>query len=138
MAGTPSVSLSLTSPADVLSGNAVCSNTTVEFTCTASSVETLGWHIDNIPFESWYIPTTSSGTHFRERDHIEVYLEKMSFTNSEPLTVSSRLRGRVDQGLNNGSEISCIGTTTDDYMESLNLRYSLVLPGKYHDIHDQQ
>ena len=59
-AGTPSISLSLTSPIDVISGNAVCSSTTVEFTCNASNVETFGWHINDTSIESWYIPTTSS------------------------------------------------------------------------------
>ena len=78
--------------------------------------------------ESWYIPTTSSSVQVTERGHFELrlYLEKIN-TNGEPPTVYSRLVGRVDQGLYNGDEISCVdSTTTVPVLQSLNLSYSLV------------
>ena len=128
-AGTPSISLSLTSPVDVISGYAVCSNTNIEFTCNASNVEVFGWLINDTSIESWYIPTTSSGVQDSIRLHghfeIQVYLEKISSTNGEPPTVSSRLVGRVDEGLYNGDEIRCLGSTTVVVSQSLNLHYSL-------------
>ena len=131
-AGTSSLSLSLTSPVDVLSGNVVCSNTTVEFTCNARNVETFGWKInDNISIESWHIPSTSSSVQESIRLHghfeVKVYLEKISSTNGETPTVSSRLMGRVDQGLYNGDEISCVNSTTVPVSQSLNLNYSLAM-----------
>ena len=130
-AGTPSISLSLTSPVDVISGNAVCSNTTVEFTCNASNVETFGWLINDMSIESWYIPTTSSSVQdsIRLRGHFEVKvsLEKISSANGKPPTLLSRLVGRVDQGLYNGDEISCVDNTyTVSVLQSLNLSYYLV------------
>ena len=125
-AGTPNLSLSLTSPVDVISGNAICSNTTVEFTCNARNVETLGWHINNMSIESWYIPTTSSSVQVKERGQFEIKLY-LNITDGEPPTVSSRLVGRVDQGLYTGDEISCVdSTTTVPVSQSLNLSYSLV------------
>ena len=126
-AGTPSIlSLSLTSPIDVTSGNAVCSNTTIEFTCNASNVETFGWHINNTSLNSWYIPTTSSSLQVIERGQFEIKLY-INTTNGEPPTVSSRLVGRVDEGLYNGDEIRCIGSTAVTVSQSLNLNYSLVM-----------
>ena len=79
--------------------------------------------------ESWYIPTTSSDIQVKERGHFEIKLY-LNTTNGEPPTVSSRLVGRVDQGLYNGNEIRCVGSTTVTVSESLNLSYSLVIPGK--------
>ena len=80
-----------------------------------------------MPIESWYIPTTSSGVQVEERGHFEIKLY-LNITNGEPRTVSSRLVGRVDQGLYNGDEISCIDTSTatEPVSQSLNLSYSLV------------
>ena len=82
--------------------------------------------------ESWYIPTIGSSVQYsRIRMHghfeVKVYLEKIS-TNGEPPTVSSRLLGRVNEGLYNGDEIRCSdATTTVVVSQSLNLHYSLVM-----------
>ena len=82
--------------------------------------------------ESWYIPTTSSNVQASIRLHgnfeVKVYLEKISSANGEPPTLSSRFVGRIDQGLYNGDEISCVNsTTTVPVSQSLNLNYSLAM-----------
>jgi hypothetical protein len=83
-----------------------------------------------VSIESWHIPITNSSVQFKQRDHFEIKLtlEKINSSNSEPPTVSSKLVGRVDQGLYNGDEISCVDTsTTVTVSQSLNLSYSLVM-----------
>ena len=135
--GDLALSLNLTSSVDVLSGNVVCSNTTVEFTCTASGVHTLGWRRKNstVPvtlIKGWHIHNMAP---LEDRNYpgIEVYLDKTTtdtVTEAETLvftSVTSRLVSTVDHGLYNGDEIICLGVSTMNIMKSQILNYSIIM-----------
>ena len=133
-AGSPSLSLSVTSPIDVLSGNTVCSNTTVEFTCIASDIDTLGWQrgsrtMASMLITSWHV---SAAPHPYHDGSIDVYLNKTVIGDSDAegrqvfTNITSTLVGTVDQGLHSGDEIRCVGRISTDVMESLILNYSII------------
>lgn len=124
-AGVPSVSLDQTSPVDVLSGNAVCSNTTVEFTCIANNVETLGWHVNDRHIASWHVRSNVKPV---DDGRVEAYLDLNDTIINEGQfnTVTSKLVSSVDQSLLNGDEIRCEGTTNMNVEDSLVLNYSIV------------
>ena len=128
------LSLRLTSSVDVLSGNTICSNTTFEFTCIASGVDTLGWKKTNGTnlIIQWNVNIKSTLVQVTYRDPFKVYLDKFNISRVEGVEVfanfTSRLVGTVGQGLHSGDEIRCLGTgfTVTQVMESLSLNYSIV------------
>ena len=121
----------------MLSGNAICSNTTFEFTCIVSDVDTVGWRKnDDMILIRWNINSKSTLMSFEYRDQFEVHLDNFNTSTVKGREVftnlTTRLIGTVDQSLHSGDEIRCLGTgfTTPQVMRSLNLNYSIVT-GKY-------
>ena len=111
----------------MLSGNAVYSNTTVEFTCTASNVETLGWDVNDRAIDSWHI--LSFNRPVGEDGPIKAYLDlNKTITNGTLMfiTAISTLVSTIDQGLHNGDQIRCKGTTKVNVEDIQVLNYSIV------------
>ena len=133
MAGTPNatVHLNQTSPIDVLSGNAVCSNTTVEFTCIASGVDTIGWQINSGRRETWHATSSSRISYL---DQNKIYFDSILWIGSSSngagiFNITSRFVGTIDHGLHSEDNITCLGLgtgTTTPEMESQTLHYSTV------------
>lgn len=125
----------MTSPIGVLYGEAICSlNTTVEFTCTASSVEFLIWEkrsrTANIEIEDLTVRDISHAPFMRSLGLFTVFLDSGN-TGADGLlyNIASRLVTTIDQGLNSGDEIIC--TNGYEVMESLTLNYSRLMGRHY-------
>ena len=99
--GQSSVTLTLTSPIDVTSGNTICPNTEVELSCIAVSVTALAWRRNGMDIDAFNV-LSALGTF--ERDPFITFLD---VNTGDPANMNSRLVFNASDVMS-GDTIDCI------------------------------
>ena len=99
--GQAPVSLTLTSPVDTTSGNTICPNTKVEFTCMGVSVTASTWQRNGMDIESFNVLSVLG------RFEQDPFITFLDVNTGDPANMTSRLVFNVTDVMS-GDTINCI------------------------------
>ena len=94
--------MTLTSPVDVTSGNTICPNTKVEFTCIGISVTASTWRRNGMDIDAFNV---LSG--LGRREPVDPFITFLDVNTGDPANMTSRLVFNVSDVMS-GDTIDCI------------------------------
>ena len=100
--GQAPVSLTLTSPVDVTSGNTICPNTKVEFTCIAVSVTALTWRRNVMDIDSFNVLSALG-----RREPVDPFITFLDVNTGDPANMTTRLVFNASDVMS-GDTVDCI------------------------------
>ena len=125
--GQLSVTLTLTSPVDVTSGNTICPNTKVEFTCIAVRVTGLAWRRNSMDIDAFNVLSALG-----RREPVDPFITYLDMNTGDPANMTTRLVFNASDVMSDDT-IDCITnrggrTVTLSYQTKGTVMFMVLIP----------